>query len=228
MLAGLPAELSAKRKKKRKKPPPPAANIVEIPINVGFGPAVHLFTGPIQDDQLLHYGLKLSVAAVIDRATIQKNKKRIPARYRSYVNRVGEVRISKIYVPDTIFISPKTKNTQIFGVTFRPIGIGIPLINAGVRFKLGAGLLLTYAFIDSDTLLKDPMHFFRPGIDLKADFEIPFSAHFLMSFGWASHFYVPQKIGGPFLEVDGLSDTVWHIGQGYLLFHIRFPYRTRL
>ena len=202
-------------------------NVVEIPINVGVGPAVHMLTGPIQDDQMLHYGLKLSVAAIIDRATIQKNKHRIPRKYHNLVNRAGEVRIGKLYVPDTIFISPKVNKTQMYGFTFRPLALGVPLINQNVRLGVSAGVLLTYAFIQSDSVLDKPMHFFRPGLDLKAEFEIPFSNTFLMSLGWSSQFYVPQEINGGFFEVKGIKNSIWHIGQAFLLFHVRFPYQAR-
>jgi hypothetical protein len=223
----VPFSFAAKRKS-RKKAHKAQSSMVEIPINVGFGPAFHMVTGPIQDNQLLHYGLKLSVAAVIDRATIQQNKNKIPARYRNYVDRVGEIRIGKIYVPDTIFISPKVNDTQMYGATFKPIALGIPLIKKGVTLDLKAGLILTYAFIESKVVLTKAMHFFRPGIDLKAELEIPFSNSFLMSVGWVSQFYVPQKLNGAFFEVDGIKDSIWHIGQAFLLFHLRFPYHTRL
>ncbi len=206
------------------------AERITVPVDIGIAPAVHLITGPVQDDQILHYGLKLSLAAVIDKKTIQANKHRVPARYRSRLKNVTELRFSPAwYLPDTLFISPRTNNTGLYGVAFRPIGIGLSPVARPVRINASAGLLLTYLFIHSDTLLPDgPMHFIRPGIDLKLDIELPLSRSFLLSVGWASQFYIPQEIGKPVFEVESVSNSIWHIGQAYLMFHFRFPYTVSL
>ena len=39
---------------------------VEIPVDIGIGPAVHQFTGSVQQQQTYHTGIKLSLAAIID------------------------------------------------------------------------------------------------------------------------------------------------------------------
>ena len=65
------------------------AGKVTVPVDIGLGPAAHMITGPVQDDQMLHTGLKLSVEAIIDKKTIKKNKKRIPRQYRRYAKAVS-------------------------------------------------------------------------------------------------------------------------------------------
>ena len=97
---------------------------VTVPVDIGVGPATHMITGPVQEDQLLHTGLKVSVQAIIDKKTIKKNKKRIPKRYRSYAKKMNEVRFSpSIFIPDTLFISPKgTRNTGMMGIAWQPVG----------------------------------------------------------------------------------------------------------
>jgi len=202
------------------------AGEVTVPVDVGVGPAFHFVTGPIQDAQLVHYGLKLSVAAIIDKATLEANKGRIPKNYRGMVSKLAEVRFSpSIFIPDTLFISPKIDDTQMWGISWTPIGLGLTLANVP-RVRLGADLRLTYAFIGSDRL--GDTHFLRPGIDLNLDVEIPITDSFLVSLGWTSQFYVPQTVGGGILDTGPFEDTVWHIGQAYLLLHFRFPYTTNL
>lgn len=210
------------------------AGSVEVPVDVGIGPAVHLITGPVFADQPLHTGIVISAAAVIDKATIKKFKNQIPKKYQDAVASMDEVRISKIYIPDTLFISPALNvsdaafgSTGMYGVGWRPISLGIPLIRDPVRLSVDGGVRLTYAFIHSTTI-PSPTHFLRPGIDLGAELEIPFSSRFLVSLGWDSQFYPPQEVGGSVLKLGRLDESIWHIGQGYLAFHFRFPYAVNL
>ena len=202
------------------------AREVTVPANVGIGPAVHLLSGPLQDRQLLHYGLKLRLFAVIDQATIQANKDRVPARYRGLLSKQTELRISPLwYVPDTLFLSPKTNgDTQMWGVSWTPLGLGLTLTNAPVRISVNAALRLTYAYIGSESL--GDTHFLRPGIDLGIDVEFPISDSFLVSLGWTSQLHIPQRIGAGVFETGPLDESLWHIGQAYLLLHFRFPYTT--
>jgi len=213
---------SKKRRKKRRKKP------VEIPVDVAFGPAFHWMTGPIQDDQAPHYGLKMSVKAIIDQALIKANKHRIPKKYRGMASRVKEARISpSIFIPDTLFISPKNDKVGMYGINFRPLAIDLPLIRSP-RLALSAGLDLTYIYIDGEDAALGTTHFLRPGLDLKAELEIPLSKTFLISGGWQSMFYPPQELGGEIFAWGELESSVWHIGQAFVLLHFRFPYAVSI
>jgi hypothetical protein len=206
------------------------AKKVEIPIDVGVGPAANLVTGPVYRDQAVHTGLVFSAEAVLEKKHLRKVKGQIPKQYRDMVMQMNEVRISHFLVPDQFFISPKGMlggGTGMWGIGFRPIGVNIPFVyEPAFRFKIGAGLRLTYAFLPSDTL-PSPTHFLRPGLDLKAEAEVPFSDTFLISFGWNSQAYIPQEVGGPVFAVGALDESVWHIGQAFLKFHVRFPYEYK-
>jgi hypothetical protein len=202
------------------------AEKIRVPVDVGVGPAFHMVTGPVQDDQTIHYGLKLSLYAVIDRATLEKQKKRI-GKYWKYVKSAQEIRYRPtMFLPDTLYLSPKTERTAMYGASWRPVGLEMPLLRSPIRVAIGAGLLLTYAYIQSDTLMKDAMHFIRPGLDLKAEIELPVTKTVLLSFGWASQLYPPQEIGGEIFAWGELDQSVWHIGQAYAMLHVRFPYTT--
>ena len=63
---------------------------VDVPVDVGLGPSFLQVSGPVQDQQNWHYGVKLSLAAVIDQALIESQKHRVPKKYRKHVKKVGE------------------------------------------------------------------------------------------------------------------------------------------
>ncbi len=221
--------LAAKKgtpKKKAKKPREP----ITITADVGVGPAAHFFTGPLQDDQVVHAGLKLDVQGIIDQATIRANQERIPKKWRKRALQLEEFRLSPFWwLPDTLVISPKLERTQMYGVVFRPLALGLAPLRHPVRFTLGAGLLATYLYVDSSLWTGGGMHFLRPGLDLRAELELPLGRAFALSLGWASAFYVPQEVGSGLRGVgEGFSGTIWHVGQAFVLFHFRFPYDVRL
>jgi hypothetical protein len=211
------------------------AEPVTVPVDVGVGPAGYLVTGRIAADQPLHFGLKLSVQAIIDQATLRRHQDRIPPGLRQQVLRMKEVRFSpSLLIPDALIISPAVAHTGIYGITWRPLSLNVPLVDgAAARLQLGAGLLLTYAYISSDLPQIPTTHFLRPGIDLGAELELAPGQPVSVSFGWSSGLYLPQELGGFGLGAAGqsgvpLEDTIWHVGQVFLKLHLRFPYTTSL
>lgn len=202
---------------------------VTIPLNIGIGPAALFMTGPIQDDQLVHGALIIDTFAVIDAVLIRKFAHRIPRQYRAALAGQPEVRFKPIelgLIPSNIIISPKLNGTGMYGLSLRPISLGSAFYGRGTRFGVGAGLDLTYIFIHSDTLAS-PTHFLRPGLDLQADFEVAVTDSFLFSIGWRSTLYPPQEVGGSILEWGDLDQSIWHVGQAYLMFHGRVPVTRR-
>jgi hypothetical protein len=199
---------------------------VEIPINVGVGPAFYFVTGDVQKDRSPLYGVQINVAAIIDKATLKKARKTIPKKYRKQVSKFDEVRISKIWVPDSLIVSPGNDDTaSVYGVTLRPISLGIPI----GALSISAGALVTYAYFDGEDI-GGTTHFLRPGLDARAELEVAITESFLISAGWSSAVYIPQTLGGGVGDVSfsTASDTVWHIGQAFGVLHFRFPYETRL
>jgi hypothetical protein len=224
---GKPRKKKKTRKKKAK---------ITVPVDIGVGPTANWFTGPIADDQMVHYGLKFDVSAIIDQQTIKQNKNRIPKKYRKMALKMKEFTYRPFWwLPDSVLISPQLNRGFMYGITFRPIGLGLSLLNNNfMKFSLNAGLVLTYAYMGNDSWKasgyeKDTMHFLRPGIDAKAELLLKLSQTFLVSLGWDSYFYVPQRIGAsPFAELgeDPLSNSAWHNGQAFVMLHFRFPYTT--
>jgi hypothetical protein len=219
-----PLPAHAGKKKKR----------VTIPIDIGVGPAAHMITGPIHDDQTWHWGLVLSVQAVVDNATLKKLKKKIPKQYRKQVLAMDEIRISpSIFIPDTFYLSPKTTNTGMLGVSWTPVNLGMPIVKEPFRWSLGASLRVTGAYLHSDGIAGAQggqawqMLFLRPGIDLGSELEIPFSDSFLISGGWRSQLHIPQAVGGGVDELGTIDSSIWHIGQPFVMLHVRVPYEYR-
>ncbi|MBT3218322.1 MAG: hypothetical protein HN348_04470 [Proteobacteria bacterium] len=207
---------------------PTQAKPITVPVDVGIGAGAHLITGPMFKDQPIYGGLVLSLQAILDKELLRESKDKIPKQYRDQVMSMGEIRISpSIFIPDTLFISPAVQNTGMYGISWRPLALGIPLLAKPVRLDVNAGLRLTYAFIHSTTI-DSPTHFIRPGIDLRAGMEIPITAKVLTSIGWNSQFYPPQPLGGKVLAFGPFSNSIWHMGQAYWKFHFRFPYKVNL
>lgn len=207
-----------------------AQRAVTAPVDLGIGPAAFFFFGPVFEDQPLHTGLKINVEAVLDKEWLRKNQALIPRKYRKQALQSDEIRFSPAVlalIPESLIISPKYRNTGIYGATWKPMGIGLPLSSSPVRFSVDAGLLLTYAYVYSDLETLGTTHFLRPGLKLGADLEFQLSKSFLISIGWDSALYIPQRLG-TFSETKPLNESIFHVGQAYLMFHFRFPYTTRL
>ena len=204
---------------------------LEIPINVGSGPAVFTFTGALAENQPLHYGVALAIAAVIDKKTIKKHKTKIPRKYRGMVSRLGEARVGYALIPHSLFLSPLRKDTQIFGATWRPLSVNLPLLNQGLKWGIGTGLVFTYAFIDTIAGESHPTsttHFLRPGRELRTKMTVPLSRSWLVSLAWSSSLYPPQTLNGPLPPDNKAEEKLWHIGQGNVTLHYRFPFHTAL
>jgi hypothetical protein len=207
---------------------------ITVPVNVAVGPTANFITGPVQDDQLVHTGLKFDVYAVLSQALIRQNLDRVPAQYKRMAANMTEARYAPAVtalIPHSLEISPAipgvTGTTGIYGATWSPFNVGLALTTSPVRLGLELGLLAKLAYIHSEDL---PDTFFaRPGLGLEASLEIPFTDVFLISFGWNSQVYIPQKLGltfDDFLTTDDLDNSIWHWGQAFVQLHFRFPYTT--
>lgn len=218
-----------------------AARETEVPVNVGVGPALLFFgnpslepagfDGPIMAEQPFHYALRLRIAARIDHEWVKKNPRAVPPEYRRRFteNTVVYIRpAAMIAVPRDLIISPPVhSDTQIYGATWEPLGVGLPLLSDDVRLSVGASLIFTYAFIHSEDFAS-PTHFVRPGASLGTELRVNFTDQFAMSMGWDSNLYLPQKIGGGVFSGPDDAYSLWHMGEAFLQFHIIFPYKIAL
>jgi hypothetical protein len=201
---------------------------ITAPVDIAVGPTALLFFGPVFDDQPIHTGLRINVEAVLDKEWLRKHQALIPRKQRGRVSKMGEIRYAPAVlglIPETLIISPKYKNTGMYGATWKPLGFGLGLTPSPVRLSLDAGLVLTYAYMYSDTLPNT--HFLRPGLQLTADLEFQLSESFLVSLGWSSAAYIPQRVG-TFTETKPLNGSIFHVGQAFLLLHFRVPFTVTM
>jgi hypothetical protein len=227
-----------------------------VPVEATVGGAGHFFTGNLQKDTPIHYGLKLDLEAVISKELIKKHKKKIPKNYRKYAGKLDSVNYSPLpWLPDTLLISPMP-TSQVYGAIWSFIGIGTGLGKHAIRLQVGIDLNLAAMYIHSDkdlsTLGKSQSNstglsgasanamttdqenttiLLRPGLGAEVSLRINLGKSFGISAGWKSHLFIPQKINGGILETGGFStnaNQIWHMGQGFVLLHFTFPYKVRV
>lgn len=217
----------------------PAVAGIQVPADVGFGPAGYWFYGPLLENRgaVPHFALTFNIHAVIDKAWVEENRGAIPPRYQKLADGINEVRIGpSIFIPSTLYISPKVDalgGVGLYGVTWTPVGL--TLVNTGQksardwnksrgRFYLDAQLLLTYLFIHSDLAGIPTTHFIRPGLQVKATAQISVTQRFLISLGGGAQVYVPQALGS--FGWNPIDQSRWLSWFAFLKFHVRFPYEV--
>lgn len=209
------------------------AGEITVPVEIAVGPLAMQGPGPLFDGVPLHSGLKIGLAAVLDQALIRKNLHRVPKQYRAMASRMKQVRYRpSIFIPDALWISPNLYGSGMVGVSWRPLGLALPLVDAGVRVNLEAGAVLSYAFIWSDRPTLPTTHFLRPGLDATLRCEIPFSETVRMYVGAGATAYLPQRPGRSILYLAGsendLNESIWLLGGAFIQFAVRIPYTTSI
>jgi hypothetical protein len=209
---------------------PALAAPIAVPVDVAVGPAALWLTGDIGHDQLAHAGIKIRLEAIISRELIKQHINQVPKQYQQLARSMAEVRYRpSLFVPEELIISPKFGHVGMYGATWRPLEIGIDLVAGTAPLVLSAGLDLTAAYIHADSLNFSWMFLLRPGIDLQLEWEIPVTPQFHVSVGWQSVLYVPQPLGGGVFEFSGFNDqSIWHVGQLFILFHGFTTYQANL
>jgi hypothetical protein len=218
-----------------------AGRRITVPVELSVGPAAfafgNLFTngkafgGALYEDQPVHYGLRINIAAIIDYEFVRKHPRLVPRKYRRMFKPGSEVRITPgilALIPRDIIISPKLNRTGVYGATWELLGVGVDLFESSTsNLSVDAGLLATYAYIDSD-LYDSATHFLRPGVSLGLSAGTMLSDSFGLSAGWNSNLYIPQKLGGGVFEMGEGADSLWHIGEAFVMLRFRFPYTTTM
>lgn len=212
------------------------ATAAEIPINVGVGPSLFSIPDSIQIAQVKpFFGFNLKIKAIIDKETIEKNKAKIPPKFRSAVEKTNEVRIGYLYIPANIMIAPGDDGEQpsIYGATWKPISIDLPVKLGPATLSFGTELVVTYAMITAavassenteSKLERTTTHFIRPGLSLNAELDYPLSKAFVFSLGATSSYYIPQKLKG----AGANRDSLWRVGEMRATLNYRFPIEVKL
>lgn len=203
---------------------------LEVPLEVGVGPATHTWFGPVATDQPLHTGLIITADVVLDRAWFRDNGDAVPARWRGLAGSVDEVRIRPLwYLPESLIISPAFNDTGMVGASWRPISVGVPLLTSPVRIGWDVGARLTALYMWSNTLPNptDPKgtFFLRPGLDTSFEAVFPLSNTVRIRIGVDGHAYLPQKIGA--FGVGQKGERMWALARGFVELRVRVPVTVR-
>ncbi len=214
---------------------PPAAQVetapTEIPVEVGWGPIALIPNPPATFDQVAYAGLQLQLAAVVDQAFIRRHRAQIPAWARSTASRLTEVRVRPwwlVLVPEVFVVSPAIWNTGLYGGIWRPLGLGLDLVDTEhFDVHVEADVDLVALYMHSSTLgggsLAAPSStlVLRPGVHLGVAGEVLVTKELRLSAGWSSDLFVPQALGRSIFEV-GPDNSLWHLGGPFLLIQHRF------
>ncbi|MDR2731942.1 MAG: hypothetical protein LBB36_01855 [Fibromonadaceae bacterium] len=186
---------------------------VEVPINVGVGPALFWIPGVV--DRELHTGAQLKLYAVLTPKILQENKDKIPKKYRKYVNMDEEMHISPIWlalIPEYLVISPGEENS-IYGGLWSLFSISMNIWKTQ-KIRLDGKLTLPtitylYAYEKNEP---DTQHILGAGAILKLENTIQFSENFLTTLAYGHNFNIALNTG----------EQWFHAGVLSLVFHFRF------
>jgi len=187
---------------------------IEIPVNIGIGPALFWIPGVV--DRELHTGAQLELYAAITPKVLQENKNKIPKKYQKYVSMEDELHIRPLWlglIPKYIVISPGEENSM-YGAIWSFFGLGINLWkNKLIKSDLSVNLpsiTYLYAYGDNDP---DSQHIVGAGGLLKFENTFHFSESFLATLAYAHNFNIPFITTG---------DKFIHSGILSLVFNFRF------
>ena len=203
---------------------------VEIPINIGLGPAVIRSLEKLQPDEedSVYYGLKLDIAAVVDKETIDKNKGKIPKKFQKAAGKLHEVRVSHFSIPDMIFVGGNSDRRKLYGASWRPFALSMSGGGTTIRFGKSLWHKLVLAFFeqkifDADTAEEETTRnpLLRPGLDLRFQTQLRITRSFYFSMGAGSNFLIPQEV--VIQKNPEATRSVWRLDEAYAALHFRFP-----
>jgi len=230
------AEAAPRRKRhghRRRAPSGP----LTVPVEVGVGPIALVPSPVLLGDQPVFGGVRIEVAAVVDRALLRAHAGQLPPWARGVAGSLNEVKVRPSYLallPEELVISPQLQNTGMYGAIWRPFGVGIGLVDTpGFRVRAGAAVDAVALVVHSTAVGVDAgapggtqsiTVVLRPGLNATLAAEVPLSKEWLVSAGWSSDFFVPQALGRPPWEMFPVEDALFHLGGPYVMVHGRFPY----
>lgn len=202
-------------------PRPARAGEVVVALDVAGGPQLILPYGAPEAERALHTGLVFSTRIIVDPKSLREQAEALPWPWKLVALKTKVVRWNPIpYVPDSFIVSPGLGRGSALGLSWRVADVGVALAKQP-RFTLsGAGRLTWISFFGGDT---PATHFLRPGIEVRAELEIPLSQVWFLAVGYSSQLYIPQAWGAAPWRIGPREDWLWHVGQIYLSGHRRQP-----
>ncbi len=120
-----------------------------------------------------------------------------------------------MWVPDTLFISPRRDHVQAYGATWGFIAQIAAKISA-LSLGISGGPILTYLNYNDDREA-GTIHFIRPGLRGTVFAKVPlFTKYVQLEVGGVGDIYVPQKFHG--------DKSVWNVKAHYAMVHFLIPF----
>lgn len=187
--------------------------------NIGAGYGDYKLHNAYQGRDSWITGTQLSIRGVIEKDVLDLYNHKVPDKWRNMLAKLGEVSITRIEIPRTLYIHPFDGEKEAYGATWGLVpGVGLKL--GFVKFRLSGGLIATYLY-QHDTQLDESSHFLRPG--LRGDVSLStnlFSKYLILEGGVLGDVYWPgQSMFG--------NDKVYRVGANYITLHVRIPFKVK-
>ena len=194
-------------------------------LDVAFGPQVIVPYGVPEGFRSTHPGLAFSARVIVDPKSFRDEIETLSWPWSMLATKAKVVRWNPIpWLPDSVVFSPGFGAGSAVGMSWRVFSTHLTLAE-NPRISLSGGARLTWmSFFGGGQMAT---HFFRPGLDLGIDFELPVSDRWFLALGYASRVYIPQGWGETPLSLGDPGERLWHMGQFYLQAHRRKPWTIR-
>ena len=209
---------------------------VEVPINIGVGPAFFWIPGVVGRD--LHPGAKFDLYAVITPKLLHEHQNKIPKKYKKYVNMDEEMHITMRWmtlIPKYLIISPGAEGS-IYGGLWSIIGLSEHFLKNNLIELNGEVVLPTISYLYTNAPKNAPQtqHLLGIGGMLRLGNTIKFSENFLATLAYGHNFNLPLPALSPlpnntYKEEAKIDEQRWfQAGVLSLVFHFRFNIKQKI
>jgi hypothetical protein len=201
---------------------------VEVPINIGIGPAYFWIPGIVGKE--LHPGVKFDLYAVITPKVLHEYENKIPKKYKKLVNMNEEMHVTPLWmslIPKYLIINPAAENS-IYGGIWSLLGISQMFLKNNF-IELEAELVLpTISYLYTNAPKNDPdiQHLFGIGAMLRLENTIKFSEKFLTTLAYGHNFNLP--LSNTYKEEDKAEQRWLQAGVLSLVLHYRFNIKQKI
>lgn len=204
----------------------------KIPINIGVGPAAHMFYGSLSETQMIHSGIAFDFyAAVPGKVAYRK----APKKYRGLVNKKREMQVSPFWLklfPASVVLSPdfEGNGVEAYGGTWSFMGLNMNLLGpkSMVDWSVGVQLPTIMATWFNNPALLDPQWLVGVGVSPMSEVVFKFSKSFQLSFHYKHHLYIPLEMSEFYSDHTGYDENLIQHGEFSVLFNLRFPMDVKI
>jgi hypothetical protein len=204
----------------------------KIPINIGVGPASHVFYGSLDDTQWAHSGIAFDFYAAVPGSVAYK---KAPKKYKGLVNKKREMQVSPLWLkilPGSVVLSPDWDNVGVeaYGGTWSLMGLNMNLLGpkSAVDWSVGLQLPTLMATWFKNPVLREPVWLVGVGVSPMSQILVKFAKSFHIAFQYKHHLYIPLESNEFYAQNLGHSESLIQHGEFSVLFNLRFPMNIKM